>query len=480
MTVSEKKMQNNYSPFDKSFDDLRVSDLEVLEGVHEGWYVEYKSEMVNSSAMAKAISAFANTYGGWLFIGIREKSKDDNVAGEFMGLPSDEKDQIRQKIRSALAANVQPTPYYDIRFLDGPLKAIGLPKDKSILVIHTPSGSQAPHVHKDGRIYKRVSDSSEPKPETDPHLLSQIWKRREKSDAIIEGWIDDHPEFSEGESESPYLRVLLTPDDWGQSQVNLHADMNEVRTVLGGSIEDGYHMPLETIHLTGKGYVGRQTGGNNPYNYGVTFQTDSYLNAEFVIPFRFHRLNNTDALWAYLQEYNYTDSYVDTLTKGRHETINIIDLNYIYAGLIAMITKYRKLQRLAGKETSFYAKVILLNGWRFHPFIDDADCIKQFEKFGVPMIMSNEVISPSGKKAGTFLEIPIPDFDGKDKDHSIAATQAFKICKEVFELMGIDVFFEPENNGERSYLDVGNLLDANNRAMKNQKEVQRLNEERNY
>lgn len=83
-------------------------------------------------------------------------------------------------------------------------------------------------------------------------------------------------------------------------------------------------------------------------------------------------------------------------------------------------------------------------------------------------------------KAGSFLEISIPDFDGCDKEQSIAATQAFKICKEVFELMGIDVFFEPENDGERSYLDVGNLLSANNRAMKNQKEVQRLNEERGY
>ena len=390
-------MRNNYSPFEKYFDDLAVTDLKVLKGVHEGWYVEYKSEMVNASAMAKAISAFANTYGGWLFIGISEKSKDDNVAGEFMGLPSDEKDKIRQKIRSALSANVQPTPFYEIKFLDGPLKDIGLSKDKSVLVIHTPSSPQAPHVHKDGRIYKRVSDSSEPKPETDPHLLSQIWKRREKSDAIIKRWIEDHPEFSEGEGKSPYLRVLLTPDDWGQSQVHLRAEMNEVRSVLRGSKEDGYHMPLETTHLTGTGYVGRQTGGNDPYNFGVTFQTDTSLNAEFVLPFRFHRVNNTDALWAYLQEYDHTDAYVDILIKGRHKTINIIDLNFIYAGIIAMITKYRKLQRLAGKETPYYAKVILLNGWRFHPFIDDADCIKQFEKFGVPMIMSDEVIAPSGK-----------------------------------------------------------------------------------
>ena len=63
-----------YSPFDKPIKDLNPHDLTVLKTVNEGWYVEYKREMVNPMALAKAISAFANTYGGWLFLGIQERS----------------------------------------------------------------------------------------------------------------------------------------------------------------------------------------------------------------------------------------------------------------------------------------------------------------------------------------------------------------------------------------------------------------------
>ena len=54
-----------YSPFDKALKDLLAADLANLKIVNEGWYVEYKSELVNARALAKAVSAFANTYGGW-------------------------------------------------------------------------------------------------------------------------------------------------------------------------------------------------------------------------------------------------------------------------------------------------------------------------------------------------------------------------------------------------------------------------------
>lgn len=71
----------SYRPFDKRIEDLSPEDLGVLEKVNEGWYVEYKSELVPATALAKAVSAFANTYGGWLFLGVKERSKTEAVAG---------------------------------------------------------------------------------------------------------------------------------------------------------------------------------------------------------------------------------------------------------------------------------------------------------------------------------------------------------------------------------------------------------------
>ena len=57
-------MPATYNPFSKEIDQLDSGDLEKLRQVHEGWYVEYKAELPKAKAIAKAISAFANTYGG--------------------------------------------------------------------------------------------------------------------------------------------------------------------------------------------------------------------------------------------------------------------------------------------------------------------------------------------------------------------------------------------------------------------------------
>ncbi len=39
--------------------------------------MEYKRQEVNARSLAKSLSAFANTYGGWLFLGVEEQSKDN-------------------------------------------------------------------------------------------------------------------------------------------------------------------------------------------------------------------------------------------------------------------------------------------------------------------------------------------------------------------------------------------------------------------
>ena len=72
-----------YSLFAKPLADLNVADLSVLRYVPEGWYVEYKREVPSPKPLAKAVAAFANTYGGWLFLGIEESSEEPATAGAF-------------------------------------------------------------------------------------------------------------------------------------------------------------------------------------------------------------------------------------------------------------------------------------------------------------------------------------------------------------------------------------------------------------
>ena len=100
---------SQYLPFDKPITDIQTPDLVVLESVSESWYVDYKSDLIGAGGMAKALSAFANTYGGWLFFGVKERSKEDPVAGQFGGLTTREVDVVQQRLRQSAAVHLNPT-----------------------------------------------------------------------------------------------------------------------------------------------------------------------------------------------------------------------------------------------------------------------------------------------------------------------------------------------------------------------------------
>ena len=72
-------MNHRYRPFEKELFELSGDDLAGLRHVHEGWYVEYKSESIKPRDIAKSLASFANQLGGWLFVGVSEDRKRDIV-----------------------------------------------------------------------------------------------------------------------------------------------------------------------------------------------------------------------------------------------------------------------------------------------------------------------------------------------------------------------------------------------------------------
>ena len=226
-----------YSPFNRAISDLQPADLAILETVSEGWHVEDKSELVSARALAKAVSAFANTYGGWLFLGVKERSKDDPVADAFPGLPDRGLDGALQRLRHSAAEYLNPTPHFEEKILRGPCIEIGLAGARSVVAIEVPQSYTAPHVHKDGRIYRRVADGSEPKPETDRFVLDELWRRAQPIRKMTRDWVKRDPEFSKAEAKTPYVRLLLCVDLWCQRDPKLGLRLPEVRSILASCAE---------------------------------------------------------------------------------------------------------------------------------------------------------------------------------------------------------------------------------------------------
>lgn len=203
-----------YSPFEREISELEAADLSTLRNVQEGWYVEYKREIPSVRSIAKSISAFANTYGGWLFYGIAEANSGDRKAGDFPGIDNVGSSSAEVAIREAAAAHLSPAPFFQIRTLSGPSEGTGLHSGRSIVVVHIPQSTDAPHVHSDGRIFRRVGDASDPVAETDRHFLDLLWRRgedrrrllREKCRSIL-------PRHMRGKNR-PQIELVFIPHHW--------------------------------------------------------------------------------------------------------------------------------------------------------------------------------------------------------------------------------------------------------------------------
>lgn len=107
----------------------------------ESFFFEFKEERVRPEQLQKEISAFANTYGGYILIGITDK-KDVSGCGKW----------TEERVHNVIYNNITPTPDFDIKqfSIDG----------KTVLVIKVEEGSMPPYITSDGKICERISSSS--------------------------------------------------------------------------------------------------------------------------------------------------------------------------------------------------------------------------------------------------------------------------------------------------------------------------------
>ena len=146
----------------KEWTDLSPSDIQAVISeidFDESFYFELKRDEVQPKKIAEEVSAFANSFGGYIFLGV----SDDK---EIEGCSS----WNEQRIHTMMHDCITPTPSFDVKsFSFGP---------KAVYVIKIDEGSEPPYITNRGKIYERLSSGS--CVIKDSSKLSQIYIKREQ------------------------------------------------------------------------------------------------------------------------------------------------------------------------------------------------------------------------------------------------------------------------------------------------------------
>lgn len=428
-----------YSPFRKPLLDLQPQDLGELRYASEGWYIEYKEQAPNAAALAKAISAFANTYGGWLFLGIREESKENPVAGSFLGLPEDMVDSVLQRMRKSAADHLNPTPYFETKVFWGPCLEIGLSEKHAVICAWVPRSSSAPHVHKEGKIYRRVADASEPKPENDRFVLDQLWHRADEIKQYHKDWYEQDPEFSEQEKNLPYVRLMLVADRWLERDIVIDADDDTVRSLFSKNLDGGTTIPFDTVYTTADGFIARQLKNNDPQHLLLTWRLRFNLESDVIIPLPAYEISSIDQLEFFLKGYAHESLFVELLNQYSFNSLRIVDLNHFFAVLSGVAWIQEQLCKLARWPESYSYKIKLLNSWRTVPYIDSTKIIKRFHEIGLPMCMDSVTSFPYGTDPDSYSDVPLlKDIKSPKEKYWFQAAIMFFSIQKLYGIPGDD------------------------------------------
>jgi hypothetical protein len=375
-----------FDPFNKPMTQIVGEDLEVLRGVAEGWYVDYKRATLKPEQTAKHLSAFANQFGGWLFFGVEESM--DRTAASFVGVHKTEVIRLLTTIREAASAHVNPPCFYEEKVIDGPCPTIGLLADQAIVVIRIPQGAIPPYVHSSGRIYRRVADHSDPKPETDRHVLDVLWERGRGRIEQLERMHSIRPKHVG--VEIPVAHVWLFTDPTFERDFEL-LDFGTFKESLQGPTRLGLSMPMNTVHACRGGYVARQTKGNNPLGPVASFRWWHLGAARITLPLNIY---TRQQMLMQSDRFRFARAFVNELDVQAFQEARICDLTDFLFALTALYNQMRLLLDSVKNKEPLHASILIENIHSVIPYIDCQQYSEEVHINGIPVVEEDVIQIP--------------------------------------------------------------------------------------
>lgn len=439
-------MRIDFNPFDLDLTEISVSNLETLKSVSEGWYVEYKSQLTSPKNIAKSLAAFANHYGGLLFYGIMESQDGSKFAGSFPGIKKSEVPKSLEDLRNAARNSINPTPYFETRVLEGPCAEIGLSVECSIIMVLIPYGKDAPYIHSDGRVYRRVADCSDPRPETDRFILDNLFQRRKIAREGLRSFLEKRPMASKGEEGKSFLHLYLMTDPLNLSARSVDLGFAKFRELMSdpAPTDLGLSVRFDNIFTMSDGFVARQIGTNEPHGIVLTWHYFFDSSALVTIPLSSAAI--MDGVADFLLDYREATNIFEEIKVRRLRSGTLIDINNLFYAVSAIVGQYKKLIHESKIDGPVYTKARFENIWRRIPFFDTSKYVRWIKENGFPLIQFDEELAPP---RDTFESLRIIDNRKPDpNEHRIASQliEAGPLLADIGLAMGlpIDLLFDRE------------------------------------
>ena len=146
----------------KEWNQLAASDIQAVisgQDFDESFYFELKDDKVSNKKLMEEVSAFSNTFGGYIFLGVTDQKQIEGCT-----------EWNEQRIHTTIHDSITPTPSFDVKKF-----TIGA---NVIYVIRIDEGSEPPYITSSGKIYERLSSGSFTI--KDSSKLSQIYNKKER------------------------------------------------------------------------------------------------------------------------------------------------------------------------------------------------------------------------------------------------------------------------------------------------------------
>lgn len=260
--------------FSKPLSQIIYSDVEQFCSIFsEGVRVEYKSEMIEN--IPKVVSAFANTLGGIVVIGV-EADKVSNKVVSIKGICREE--GMEERIINASLNGIYPAVIPEIRILDVPDK-----KDRIVVVIKVHESVEAPHsIQNSTRVYIRTASVNQPHELAEVDRIEYLLKRRSETESRREALIEHASNrlkrnLKVASINNPILQVSIAPVFPYQPLITLEA-LRDFCNGVGYGSPSGYR--LLDFQMVNDG-VCKFGGSQNDFSsievnqYGLIFVSES-------------------------------------------------------------------------------------------------------------------------------------------------------------------------------------------------------------